>query len=181
MEYLSIPAVLLASSAMLCTQVYASESNNLGRNVSDTVVSPQAGQAIDVVFQQLSAKYEKEISALGLSAEQLKALVYVRPDWVREPIPFATVKEFAAVLFAQPGLQSVKIVKYGEYLGFYVKITGLPADGYALYPQETHYLLKGIVDDEGLLETIDAREEELLFQSFYPKAMTALTNNGFKG
>jgi len=180
MKYLSISAVLLTSSA-LCAPVYASEPNSPVRNVSDIAVLPQADQAMDVVLQKLSTKYDKDISSLGLSAEQLKALVYVRPDWVREPIPFATVKEFAAVLFAQPGLQSVKMVKYGEYLGFYVKITDLPADGYALYPQDNNYLLKGIVDDEGLLETIDAREEELLFQSFYPKAMTAFTDNGFKG
>ncbi|MCS3434122.1 hypothetical protein [Klebsiella sp. BIGb0407] len=178
MKYLSIPAMLLASSAVLCAPVYASESDRPDRN---TAVLPQAGQTMNIVLQKLSAKYDKEISSLDLSAEQLKAIVYVRPDWVREPIPFSTVKEFAAVLFAQPGLQSVKIIKYGEYLGFYVKMTGLPADGYALYPQENSYLLKGIVDDEGLLETIDAREEELLFQSFYPKAMTALTDNGFKG
>lgn len=173
--------MLLSSLTVLCAPVYASEQNSSDSHISDLAALPQSGQTMEAVLQKLSAKYDKEISSLGLSAEQLKAIVYVRPEWAREPIPFATAKEFAAVLFAQPGLQSVKIVKYGEYLGFYVKIIGLPADGYALYPQETHYLLKGIVDDEGLLETIDAREEELLFQSFYPKAMTALTNNGFKG
>lgn len=181
MKSLLMPATLFMFSTIVCTPAYASDLTNPARNGSDAVVLPQTGKTMEVVLQQLSTKYNKEISSLGLSAEQLNAIVYVRPDWVREPIPFATVKEFAAVLFAQPNLQSVKMVKYGEYLGFHVKTTGLPADGYALYPQENNYLLKGIVDDEGLLETIDAREEELLFQSFYPKAMTALTDNGFKG
>lgn len=181
MKYLSMPATLLMFSTIVFAPAHASTANSVVQNVNATAVSSQVGKTMEAVLAELAIKHNKEIAALGLSDEQLNALVYVRPDWIREPIPFSTVKEFAAVLFAQPNLQSVKMEKYGEYIGFLVEITGLPSDGYALYPQEKSYLLKGVVDGEGLLETTDAREEELLFQLFYPKVMTVLTENGFKG
>lgn len=181
MKYLSIPAILLMFSAMVSIPTHASGSNSSEQNVSDTAAVQQSTKIMKDRLKPLAIQHHKEISTLGLSAEQLNAIVYVRPDWIRDPAPFSTVQEFAAVLSALPNLGSLKMIKEGEFLGFQVKLAGKPSDGYALYPQENHYLLKGIVDDDGLLEATDTREEELMFQLFLKKAMSVLKANGFKG
>ena len=81
---------------------------------------------------------------------------------------------------AGQNLQSVKVVKYDNYIGFKVKLAGRPATGFALYQEDNEFFLKGVINEKGLIAAENIEEEGLVFNSYYSVAFVVFNKNGVK-
>lgn len=145
------------------------------------MVAGNDASELETIFQNLTVKHEREISTLGLSEEQLNSIVYARPSWVHNFGRLFTIREFVGILFGLPNLQYIKLSHDGKYIGFKIKVRGAPSTGFALYQDDNEYFLKGLVDDDGIMPTDNAKDDARLFSYYYSTAVGVAIRNGFKG
>ncbi|WP_407226245.1 hypothetical protein [Enterobacter roggenkampii] len=180
MKNSSIAKILSISLFFSCNVVYSSPNNTHLQETVSSTSAQQDGVTNEDVLKYLSEKYSDEISSLGLTEEQLNSNVYVRASLNDNFLFFSSLKQFASVFFDLPNLQSVKIVKYNNYIGFKVKLAGRPATGFALYQEDNEYFLKGVINDKGLIAAENIEEEGLVFNSYYSVAFVVFNKNGVK-
>lgn len=123
----SIAKILSISLLFSCNIVYSSSHNLHLQETASSVSTQQDGVTNNDVLKYLSEKYSNEISSLGLTDKQLNSNVYVRASLNDNFLFFSNLKQFISVFYDLPNLQSVKVVKYDNYIGFKVKLAGRPA------------------------------------------------------
>lgn len=180
MKILSFAKVFAIPLVIYCNVAYSSAERIDVPNVVSISSSQEHGRTMEGILKYLAVKHEGEISSLGLSSAQLKSVVYTRPSWVHNFGRFSTVKEFIAVFYDLPNLQSIKIIEKGNYIGFLVKLAGRPSGGFALYKEGDEFFLRGLVDSSGLIEAVDAKDEAIIFNAYYSVAVEVFMANGLK-
>ncbi|WP_139937343.1 hypothetical protein [Enterobacter cloacae] len=144
MKKSSVAKMLSISLFFSCNIVYSSPNNIHLQETVSSVSTQQDGVTNDDVLKHLSEKYSNEISNLGLTENQLNSNVYVRASLNDNFLFFSNLKQFISVFYDLPNLQSVKVVKYNNYIGFKVKLAGRPSAGFALYQEGNEFFLKGV-------------------------------------
>jgi|GEM_PF-3762284 len=177
MKILSFAKFLMIPLMIFCSSAYASSEPS----VVQMVAGSDNARTIEAAFHHLVAKHDKEISSLGLSDNQLNSIVYARPSWVHNFGRFCTVREFISVLFDIQNMQSIRTIRDGKYIGFKIKFKGNPSMGFALHKDGDEFFLNSLVDDDGITSAMDAKEEAIVFSSFYSILVNVAMNNGFKG
>ncbi|RSK58117.1 hypothetical protein EJE23_09150 [Enterobacter chengduensis] len=180
MKNLSVAKMLSISLFFSCNIVYSSPNNIHLQETVSSVSNQQDGVTNDDVLKHLSEKYSNEISNLGLTENQLNSNIYVRASLNDNFVFFSNLKQFISVFYDLPNLQSVKVVKYNNYIGFKVKLAGRPSAGFALYQEGNEFFLKGVINEKGLIAAENIEEEGLVFNSYFSVAFVVFNKNGVK-
>ena len=180
MKNLSVAKMLSISLFFSCNIVYSSPNNIHLQETVSSVSNQQDGVTNDDVLKKKKKKYSNEISNLGLTENQLNSNIYVRASLNDNFVFFSNLKQFISVFYDLPNLQSVKVVKYNNYIGFKVKLAGRPSAGFALYQEGNEFFLKGVINEKGLIAAENIEEEGLVFNSYYSVAFVVFNKNGVK-
>lgn len=175
-----IAKILSVSLFFSCNVVYSYSNNIHLLETVSSVSTQQDGMTNNDVLKYLSEKYSNEISNLGLTDKQLNSNVYVRASLNDNFLFFSNLKQFFSVFYDLPNLQSVKVVKYNNYIGFKVKLAGRPATGFALYQEDNEFFLRGVINEKGLVAAENIEEEGLVFNSYYSVAFVVFNKNGVR-
>lgn len=129
-----------------------------------------------IIREKLMKNVDK-IQLLGFTEKQLNADVYID---IGGHVKYSRLRDYLALMYELPEFKSLDKVKYKNYVGFRIKVSGQPYSGFILREDDGEFYLVGLISGDEVIESVTLQDIRSLSSIFMSYASVAKNNMGIK-